>query len=112
MAEFINRLDKDPLAKDILTPEYVNRLDKNYGSWEIKQQFENINHIGRKLSNRTYYNLTVIKLKELVAENKKKGEIDALAKIWVREVIDNGYSAYYVYKTLHECFFYNPKSEI
>lgn len=105
--EFADRLEKDPLAKEILTSEYVKRFIKNYGSWDIKQQFENINYVGRKISNRTYYNFAVRKLKELIAENKKKKDLEQLTKIWVKEVIDNGYNADYVYKTLHEVFYHD-----
>ncbi len=110
--EFNDRLQADPLAKSILSEEYVIRFQKNYGAWDAKTQFENINYIGRKLSNRTYYDAVVKEITELIAENTKKKEIDKLARIWVREAIDCGYDENYLYKTLHKVFFHNEVSSL
>ena len=110
--EFNDRLQADPLAKSILSEEYVIRFQKNYGSWDAKTQFENINYIGRKLSNRTYYDAVVKKITELITENTQKREIDNLARIWVREAIDCGYDENYLYKTLHKVFFYDEVNSL
>lgn len=110
--EFNERLQADPLAKSILSEEYVIRFQKNYGSWGEKTQFENITYIGRKLSNRIYYNAAVKEIKGLVVENRKKKDIDSLAKIWVREAIDCGYDENYLYKTLHKVFFHDEVSSL
>lgn len=105
--EFDYRLQKDPVAKNILTKEYVERFNKNNGSWDIKTQYENINYIGRKLSNLAYYNEIVQKLKKLINENKQKKAIDELTVMWVREAIDYGYNENFIYKTLHRMFFHD-----
>lgn len=110
--EFNDRLQADPLAKSILSEEYVIRFQKSYGSWDAKTQFENINYIGRKLSNKTYYDAVVKKITELIAENTKKKEIDSLARIWVREAIDCGYDENYLYKILHKVFFHDEVSSL
>ena len=110
--EFNDRLQSDPLATSILSKEYVNRFQKNYGSWDKKTQFENINYIGRKLSNRVYYNAAVKKIKALVEENKEKKKLDALAQIWVRETVDYGYDENFIFKTLHKVFFYSRVSSL
>ncbi len=110
--EFNDRLQKDPIATDILSLEYVDRFDKSYGSWDVKEQFENINYIGRKLSNLAYYHAVVKKLHALIIENKEKKLIDRLTTIWVREVIDCGYNENYVFKMLHNMFFHNEVSSI
>lgn len=106
--EFSQRLKKDPIATEIITAEYVNRFDKNYGSWDIKTQYENIVYINRKLSNGAYYNKIVGSLKSLIAENNEKNRIGELAALWVREVIDCGYNENYVYNVLHTVFFHEP----
>lgn len=36
--EFDDRLQKDPIAKMILSPEYITRFTKNYGAWDVKTQ--------------------------------------------------------------------------
>ena len=103
--EFNDRLQSDLLAKEILSAEYILRFGKLYGSWGAKEQFENLNYIARKLSDRTYYNAIVEKIIKLIQENKEKKKIDTLAKIWVREAIDCGYDENYIFKTLHNVFF-------
>lgn len=103
--EFNDRLQKDPVAKKLLTDEYVERFSKSCGSWDVKNQFENINYIGRRLSNRAYYQVVTNIIKDLIVENKQKEEIDAMSVLWAREVIDCGYSADYVFRTLNEIFF-------
>lgn len=110
--EFNDRLQKDPIAKTILSPEYVGRFAKNYGSWDTKTQHENVNYIGRKLSNGVYYDKIVGKLKSLIADNKEKNRIGELAALWVREIIDCGYNENYVYKVLHTVFFHEPVSSL
>lgn len=95
--EFVVRLKKDDIAEEILTKDYVEWFVKNFGSWEIKYQYENLNHIGRKLSNRTYYNCLVNRLKELIINNKGKNEIDEKTSLFVRELLDYGYNANYIY---------------
>ncbi len=103
--EFNDRLQADPLAKDILSKEFVQRFGKSFGSWDARKQFDNINYIGRKLSNNVYYNASVKKIQELVSENNQKKEIDTLATIWVRETIDGGYNENYIYRNLQKVFF-------
>ncbi len=105
--ELSARLDCDDVAKKILTKEFCSRFIKNYKSWDIKTQYENIRYISRKLSNRTYYNHIVESLKFLIEENKKKREIDEKVAAFVRELLDCGYNENYVYQILHEVFFYN-----
>lgn len=68
--EFACRIKCDDIAKGILTNEYVERFIKCYGNWDIKSQYENLQYVGRKLSNRTYYSGLVNRLKELITENK------------------------------------------
>lgn len=103
--ELDDRIQKDKLAKDILTEEFVERFHKGYGSWSVNEQYENINYIGRKLSNGVYYNAIVVKLIELIQSNSSKKEINTLTNQWVREVINRGYNENYVYITLNEMFF-------
>lgn len=79
--EFNDRLQKDPIAKTILSPEYVGRFAKKYGSWDTKTQHENVNYIGRKLSNGVYYDKIVGELKSLIADNKEKNRIGELAAL-------------------------------
>lgn len=63
--ELSGRLDHDDIAKNILTEEFSSRFIKSHKSWDIKTQFENVQYIGRKLSNKTYYNHIVESLKHL-----------------------------------------------
>ena len=99
------RLQKDDIANDILTKEYVNRFNKGYGTWSLREQYENINYIGRKLSNNVYYNAIVTELINLVKTNGSKKQINVLTTQWVREIIDSGYNENYVYVSLNEVFF-------
>lgn len=110
--EFSDRLQKDPLAKEILTAEYVERFSKNYGSWDAKTQHENITYIDRKLGNGVYYRAIVSSLTKLITENQKKNLIGELAALWVRESIDCGYNENYIYKILHTIFFYEPVNSL
>lgn len=110
--EFNYRLQKDPVAKNILSEEYTDRFNKSYGSWDLRTQYENVNYIGRRLSNLTYYDAIVGKLKTLITENKEKEAIDNLSVLWVREVIDCGYNENYIYWVLHTTFFQNQVSSI
>ena len=110
--EFACRIKCDDIAKGILTSEYVERFVKCYGNWDIKTQYENLQYIGRKLSNRTYYSSLSNRLKELVAENKQKKEIDEKTSLFVKELLDCGYNANYVYQVLHEVFFYQEVSSL
>lgn len=103
--ELDSRLQKDNIAKDILTDEYVERFHKGYGAWSPKEQYENVNYIGRKLSNGMYYDALVGKLVNLIQSNGSKKEINTLTTQWVREIIDGGYNENYVYITLNEIFF-------
>lgn len=105
--EFVYRLKSDDVAKEILSKEYVERFEKNYGSWDSKRQFENMQYVARKLGNRVYYNCVVKRLKELIEENKQKKEIDEKTALFVREVLDCGYNENYVYQMLHDVFFTN-----
>lgn len=104
--EFVYRLKDDDIAKEILSEEYIVRFEKNYGSWDSKSQFENMQYIARKFGNRVYYDHIVKRLKKLIMENKQKKEIDAIATLFVREVLDCGYNENYVYQVLHEVFFH------
>lgn len=110
--EFVYRLKSDDVAKEILSKEYVERFEKNYGSWDSKRQFENMQYVARKLGNRVYYNCVVKRLKELIEENKQKKEIDKKTALFVREVLDCGYNENYVYQMLHNVFFHEPVSSI
>ena len=110
--EFACRIKCDDIAKDILTNEYVERFIKCYGSWDIKSQYENLQYVGRKLSNRTYYSRLVNRLKELVTENRQKKEIDEKTALFVKELLDCGYNANYVYQVLHEVFFHQDVSSL
>lgn len=64
--ELSGRLDHDDIAKNLLTEEFSSRFIKSHKSWDIKTQFENVQYIGRKLSNKTYYNHIVESLKHLI----------------------------------------------
>ena len=108
--EFVNRIKNDDIAKEILTKEFVKRFTKNYNSWDLKTQYENIRYIRRKLSNRAYYNCIVDQLKLLIKENKKKKEIDKNTALFVREILDCGYNENYIFKILHEVFFHKEVS--
>ena len=110
--EFNYRLQKDPVAKNILSEEYTDRFNKSYGLWDLRTQYENVNYIGRRLSNLTYYHAIVGKLKTLITENKEKEAIDNLSVLWVREAIDCGYNENYIYWVLHATFFQNQVSSI
>jgi hypothetical protein len=48
-------IDRVAFCTPTLTNEYVERFIKCYGNWDIKSQYENLQYVGRKLSNRTYY---------------------------------------------------------
>lgn len=73
--EFACRIKCDDIAKGILTNEYVERFIKYYGNWDIKSQYENLQYVGRKLSNRTYYSGLVNRLRKLITENKQKKKL-------------------------------------
>lgn len=106
--ELDHRLQKDDIAKQILTEEYVDRFHKGYGSWSTKDQYENVTYLGRKLNNGVYYNAIVNQLTDLIKSNGSKKEIDKLTSVWAREIIDSGYNENYVYVTLKEIFFQSP----
>lgn len=110
--ELSGRLDHDDIAKNILTEEFSSRFIKSHKSWDIKTQFENAQYIGRKLSNKTYYNHIVESLKHLINENKQKCEIDVKASAFVRELLDCGYNENYVFQMLHEVFFHKEVSSL
>lgn len=110
--EFSERLKNDTIAKEILTEEFVERFLKNYASWATKEQYENIRYIGRTFGNRHYYNHIVSKLKELIKENKKKKELDEKTSLFVRELLDCGYNANYIFQMLHEVFFHKEVSSL
>lgn len=110
--EFSERLKNDTIAKEILTEEFVERFLKNYASWTTKEQYENIRYIGRTFGNRHYYNHIVSKLKELIKENKKKKELDEKTSLFVRELLDCGYNANYIFQMLHEVFFHKEVSSL
>lgn len=110
--EFACRLKSDDIAKEILSTEYIERFIKNYGSWDSKRQFENMQYIARKLGNRAYYNCVVKQLKELIEENKQKKEIDEKTTLFVREILDCGYNENYVYQMLQDVFFHEPVSSM
>lgn len=112
LEEFSERLKNDDIAKEILSDEYTNRFLRNYASWDSKSQYENIQYIGRKLSNRVYYRHLVDCLKRLISDNKEKKEIDEKAALYVRELLDCGYNENYVYQTLHEVFFHQSVTSI
>lgn len=103
--ELSERLQKDTAAKKILSEEFVTRFTTNCMSWDSRTQYENISYIGRKLSERDYYNFIVDRLCNLIKENKCKKEIDKYTSLFVREVINCGYDSNYVYQVLHEVFF-------
>ena len=110
--EFADRLNHDDIVRAILTEEYVARFEKCYASWDIKTQYENLQYIGRKLSNRVYYNAIVKKLKDLITENKQKKDLNENTIIFIRELLDCGYNENYVYQTLHETFFHQEVSSL
>lgn len=110
--EFTHRLQHDDIAKEILSAEYVDRFIKNYGSWNEKNQYENLRYIGRKLGNKVYYHHIVNRLKFLIAENNQKKEIDEKTALFVRELLDCGYNENYIYQVLHEVFFHRPVSSL
>ena len=95
-----------------MTVEYVNRFIRNYGSWNEKNQYENLIYIGRKLGNKVYYQRVVNRLKFLITENKQKKEIDEKTALFVRELLDCGYDENYIYQVLHEVFFHNSVSSL
>ena len=108
--ELDHRLQKDDIAKQILTEEFVARFHKGHGSWTAKEQHENITYMGRKLSNGIYYDALVSQLVKLIKENGSKKEVDKLTTVWAREIIDGGYNENFVYITLKEIFFQAPVS--
>lgn len=110
--ELSHRLSCDDIAKKILTEEFCSRFIRNYKSWDIKTQFENVQYIGRKLSNRTYYNHIVESLNYLIRENRHKSEIDVKAAAFVRELLDCGYNENYIFQSLHEVFFHKEVSSL
>lgn len=110
--EFVNRLKGDDITQKILTNEYVAWFIKNYGAWDIQNQYENLKYIGRKLSNKVYYNHLVARLRELITTNSQKKEIDVKTSLFVRELLDCGYNENYIYKSLHEVFFYQSVSSV
>lgn len=110
--EFNYTLQKDPVAKSILSREYTDRFNKYYGSWDLRTQYENVNYIRRRLGNFAYYHAVVDNLKILITKNKEKKAIDNLSALWVREVIDCGYNENYIYWVLHATFFRSQVSSI
>lgn len=110
--EFAYRLERDDIAKEILSKEYVEKFKNNFGSWDAKRQFENMQYIARKFGNRAYYNCLVKRLKELIEENKQKKEIDEKTTLFVREILDCGYNENYVYQMVHDVFFHEPVSSM
>ena len=85
--EFVSRLKDDDIAKAILTNEYVTWFIKNHGAWDIQNQYENLQYIGRKLSNRVYYSRLVNRLRELIIANNQKREINEKASVFVMKSI-------------------------
>lgn len=110
--EFVYRLKNDDVAKEILSNEYVAYFEKNYALWDIKNQYENLQYIVRKLSNNIYYNKVVEQLKKLIKENRQKKEIDEKAVLFIRELLDCGYNENYVFHMLHEVFFHNEVASL
>ena len=108
--ELDHRLQKDDIAKKILTEEYTGRFHKGYRSWSTKDQYENVTYLGRKLSNGVYYDAIVKQLTDLIKSNGSKKKIDSLTSLWAREIIDGGYNENYVYITLKDFFFQSPVS--
>ena len=85
--ELVDRLKTDNIAKGILSEEFVTRFQKHCAAWDIKTQYENVRYIGRRLSNKAYYNSIIENLKELISENRQKKEIDDKASLLVREIL-------------------------
>ena len=110
--ELNHRLQKDDIAKQILTEEYTERFSKGYGSWSFQVQYENITYLARKLNSGLYYNTIVIKLTDLIKSNGPKKEIDCLTAMWTREIIDAGYNENFVFAILKETFFQSPVETI
>lgn len=110
--ELVSRLNCDEVANQILTNEFISRFSKNYKSWDARTQRENVLYIGRKLSNKEYYNCVVSYLKDLIKENKQKHKIDQYSAAFVRELIDCEYNENYIFQMLHEVFFYNEVSSL
>ena len=110
--EFADRLKNDDIAIEILSKEYEIRFTKNYASWDKKSQYENMQYIGRKLSNKVYFHHITKRLNELIKENKQKKEIDKKTVLFVKELLDCGYDENYVYQMLHEVFFYKEVSSL
>ena len=108
--ELDHRLQKDVIAKQLLTEEYTERFHKGYGSWTTKEQYENVTYLGRKLSNHAYYDAIVQQLTALIKSNGSKKDINILTTVWVRQVIDEGYDENFVYLILNETFFRTPVS--
>lgn len=110
--ELVDRLKTDNIAKGILSEEFVTRFQKHCAAWDIKTQYENVRYIGRRLSNKAYYNSIIENLKELISENRQKKEIDDKASLLVREILDCGYNENYIYQMLHEVFFHREVSSL
>ena len=108
----VDRLKTDNIAKGILSEEFVTRFQKHCAAWDIKTQYENVRYIGRRLSNKAYYNSIIENLKELISENRQKKEIDDKASLLVREILDCGYNENYIYQMLHEVFFHREVSSL
>ena len=106
--ELTNSLKSDPVAINVLSKEYTERFISFYGAWSIKEQYDNVFYISRKLGNFTYYNGVIDLLKKNIKSNTGKRLVDKYAAVVVRLLIDYGYDENFIYKTLHNVFFWEP----
>lgn len=106
MEEFIYRLKGDSIAINILSKEYIDRFVNHWQEWSNQTKHENILFVRRKLGGNKYYYGVVALLRKNIENNTEKRLVDRYAAILIRLLIDEGYNENYIYKSLHEVFFY------
>lgn len=104
--EFDHSLRTDPIAQSVLTSFYTERFLKCHGQWNRRELYENMVFVRRQLGNKAYLNTIIHRLDKWIMDNTEKANIQKYAAILVRELIDYGYDANYIYKCLHRIFFH------
>lgn len=104
ISEFLWSLAKDTEAKKIIGEKIVEDLKKNIGSLSIKEKVKYFRYLQAKLLGSIYFD-TIKKAFEKAVKEEKKNEIDRLILQFVCEAKNQGYSARYIHKCVHEIFF-------
>ena len=104
--EFDHLLKTDPIAQGVLTSYYTERFFKCHGQWNHRELYENMVYVCRQLGNKSYLNAIIHHLDKWILGNTEKANIQKYAAILVRELIDYGYDANYIYRCLHRVFFH------